>query len=67
LQNPLAVVKSLAEYLGIPCSETLAEEIVDKCKLENMRSANKHKQDDKDQSGANSDTYDPDKMYRKGW
>ncbi|XP_048736409.2 sulfotransferase 6B1-like isoform X2 [Ostrea edulis] len=65
-KNPLATVKSIAEYLGIPCSETLAEEIVHKCKLENMRSANKDKHDDRNQSGANSDMHDPDKMYRKG-
>jgi hypothetical protein len=67
LKNPLATVKSIAKHLGIPCTETLAEEIVHKCKLENMRSANKHKYDDRNQSGPNPDMIDPDKMYRKGW
>ncbi|XP_048732753.2 sulfotransferase 1C4-like isoform X2 [Ostrea edulis] len=65
-KNPFATVKSIAKHLGIPCSETFAEEIVHKCKLENMRSANKDKYDDRNQTGANPDMHDPDKMYRKG-
>ncbi|XP_056020477.1 sulfotransferase 1B1-like [Ostrea edulis] len=66
LKNPLATLKSIAKHLGIPCSETLAEEIVHKCKLENMRSANKDKYDDRNESGPNPEMHDPDTLYRKG-
>jgi hypothetical protein len=67
LQNPLTAIKSIAEYLGMLCSETLAEEIVYKCKLESMRSANKEKYNDRDQCGPSPVLQDPDKIYRKGW
>ncbi|XP_061194085.1 sulfotransferase 1B1-like isoform X2 [Saccostrea echinata] len=65
-KDPLTTLKSLAEYLGIPCSDTLAEEIVHKCKIENLRIANREKFDHRNQSGPNPEMNDPDKMYRKG-
>ncbi|XP_061194087.1 sulfotransferase 1B1-like isoform X2 [Saccostrea echinata] len=65
-KNPVTSVKSIAEYLGIPCSDTLAEEIVHKCKIENLRIANREKFDHRNQSGPNPEMNDPDKMYRKG-
>ncbi|XP_062620755.1 sulfotransferase 1B1-like [Saccostrea cucullata] len=65
-KNPLATLKSVADYLGIPCSDSLAEEIVQKCKIENLRVANREKFDHRNQSGPNPEMNDPDKMYRKG-
>ncbi|XP_062614154.1 sulfotransferase 1B1-like isoform X1 [Saccostrea cucullata] len=65
-KNPLATVKSVADYLGIPCTDALAEEIVHKCKIENLRVANREKFDHRNQSGPNPEMNDPDKMYRKG-
>jgi hypothetical protein len=59
-------VKAIAEYIETPCSDSLAKDISMKCTVENMRSANKDKHDDKNQSGPNPEMIDPDKIYRKG-
>jgi hypothetical protein len=59
-------VKTIAEYIETPCTDSLAKDISMKCTLEKMRSANKEKHDDRNQSGPNPEMFDPDKMYRKG-
>jgi hypothetical protein len=59
-------VKTIAEYIETPCTDSLAKDISMKCTLEKMRSANKDKYDDRNQSGPNPEMFDPDKMYRKG-
>ncbi|XP_056022729.1 sulfotransferase 1A1-like isoform X2 [Ostrea edulis] len=64
-KNPLETVKTIADYLETPCTDLLAKDITTKCTLEKMRSANKDKHDDRNDSGPNPEMSNPDQMYRK--
>lgn len=66
MQNSLETVKTIADYLETPCTDLLAKDITTKCTLEKMRSANKDKHDDRNDSGPNPEMSNPDQMYRKG-
>ena len=59
-------MRSIAKYLETPCSDALAGDIVQSCKIEKMRSANRDKFDDRNQTPPNPEMNNPDLMYRKG-
>ena len=38
-QNPVSEIKKIASFLGKECSNTFAEEVAEKCNIENVRKA----------------------------